>query len=68
MIDNEEKAILKRLRSLELDHDLGGYPVVTMTDLTLLLNIIEREDAISVDRKTRIRQLQSDIREQRSFF
>jgi len=68
MIDNEEKATIKRLRLLELDHDPGGYPVIIMADLTLLLNIIEREGAISVDRKLRIRQLQSDIREQRSFF
>jgi hypothetical protein len=68
MIDSKEKSVIKRLRLLGLDHDPEGYPVITMADLTLLLNIIEREDAISVDRKTRIRQLQSDIREQRSFF
>jgi hypothetical protein len=68
MIDSEEKTVIKRLRLLELDHDPEGYPVIIMKDVSTLLRIIEREEAISVDRKLRIRQLQSDIREQRSFF
>ena len=68
MIDSNEKAILKRLRLLEMDHPPEGWSAIQMKYLTLLLNIIEREEAISLDRKTRIRQLQSDIREQRSFF
>ncbi|MEI6258532.1 MAG: hypothetical protein WCR46_01330 [Deltaproteobacteria bacterium] len=68
MIDNEEKVILKRLRLLEMDHTPEDWPAIQMKDVSTLLRIIYREEAISVDRKLRIRQLQSDIRELRSFF
>lgn len=75
MIDDNEKAIITRLNLLKLDHDPDGFPCISMKELTLLLNIIEREQSISIDRKFRIRQLQSEmtnlkwsIKEQRSFF
>ena len=81
MIDDNEKAIITRLNLLKLDHDPDGFPCISMKELTLLLNIIEREQSIFIDRKFRIRQqfkirqLQSEItnlklsiKEQRSFF
>jgi len=68
MIDDFERAAIKRLREFESDHDPAGWPAIQMEDITLLLNIIEREQEISTDMKSRIRQLQSEIREKSGFF
>ena len=76
MIDDNEKAIITRLNLLKLDHDPDGFPCISMKELTLLLNIIEREQSIfRIRQQFKIRQLQSEItnlklsiKEQRSFF
>jgi hypothetical protein len=75
MIDDFERDAIKRLREFESDHDPDGWPAIQMQDITLLLNIIEREQEILVDKKSMLRQLRSEmislkdtVREQRTYF
>ncbi len=75
MISKNEENIIKRLRLLEMDHDPEGWPCVTMKELTLLLDIIEREQCTLTDKIFMIRQLRAQmvslketVREQRVYF